>query len=363
MSTFGHVIGGSLLVSGVTLGVGMPELPIATSQAGFAPSLLLLLGAWAIMLSTGLLVLEACIWMPKHANLSSLSFHLLGKWAGSVAWAVFLGLFLCLLGTQVASAGGILASIVPGWAANLLYVVLFAPAVFLGIRWVDRLNILLLAGLAASLILFSFAATNYITPTFLMRAQWDKTGAALPAVLGCFAFQSLIPTLFNYMNRNVKKVRFALIAGTTIPLAIYAIWQFLILGTISAQGLKNAQMVSYIQNPAVLAIGKAIVFFAISASFVGIALAFADFLLDGVKKKKKSRALVCSAIFLSALVMSQFNLPWKGIGLLFGALPVMMVWAGRYAKGYSRYHQQLPGGRITLSLLLVFFLFSLLKLT
>ena len=40
-----------------------------------------------------------------------------------------------------------------------------------------------------------------------------------------------------------------------------------------------------------------------------------------------------------------------GCGLLLGLLPVIMVWVGRYKKGYTQLNSQLPGGRVLLSLL------------
>ena len=77
--TFGHFSGGTLLVAGITLGVGMLALPVATAQAGFVPSMLTYLLCWLFMLCTGLLILEACIWMPKDSNLITMAAKLLGK--------------------------------------------------------------------------------------------------------------------------------------------------------------------------------------------------------------------------------------------------------------------------------------------
>ena len=78
--TFGHLVGGTLLVAGTSIGVGMLALPVATASGGLIPSLFVYLLCWLFMLGTGLLILEACIWMPKGANLITLSSRLLGKW-------------------------------------------------------------------------------------------------------------------------------------------------------------------------------------------------------------------------------------------------------------------------------------------
>ena len=97
------------------------------------------------------------------------------------------------------------------------------------------------------------------------------------------------------MNRNVSKVRLAIIFGTTIPLLIYILWEFLILGIVPLDGsgglLQSLQkgesavnpLGNYIRNPTLLTMGRAFAFFAMTTSYLGISIAFIDFLLDGLK--------------------------------------------------------------------------------
>ena len=66
--TFGHLLGGTLLIAGTSIGVGMLALPVATASGGFIPSIVVYLICWLFMLSSGLLILEACIWMPKKCQ-------------------------------------------------------------------------------------------------------------------------------------------------------------------------------------------------------------------------------------------------------------------------------------------------------
>lgn len=385
--TFGHVLGGTLLIAGITLGVGMLALPVATASGGFIPSLFIYLICWIFMLCTGLLILEACIWMPKNANLITLTSRLLGKWGGGACWVLYLFLFSCLMVAHVAGGGGIVSDLsqetLPIWLGTILYVIIFSPIVYFGALWVDRLNLILMTGIVVSYLFFVITSAKYVSPALLARTDWKQIWGALPVLFTAFGYQSLIPTLFNYMNRNVSKVRLALIFGTMIPLVIYIVWQFLILGIVPLEGknglmeaLKNGQnavnpLGSYIHNPAVLTIGRTFAFFAVTTSFLGISIAFVDFLLDGLKLSKKgvSKAIVCSMVFLIPLLISLVDprlflsaltiAGGIGVALLLGALPVLMVWAGRYYEGHSLIHQQLPGGKITLSLMLIFIVFEI----
>jgi tyrosine-specific transport protein len=385
--TFGHLIGGTLLVTGTSLGVGMLALPVATAAGGFIPSLVVYLVCWVFMLCTGLLILEACIWMPKDANLITLSSRLLGKWGKRACWVLYLFLFSCLMIAHIAGGGGVVSDlsggVLPNWLGTIIYVLIFSPVVYFGALWVDRFNLVLITGIVVTYLFFVTSSVHYVTPSLLTRMNWEKVWWALPVVFTAFGYQSLIPTLFNYMNRNVSKVRLALIFGTTIPLIIYVIWEFLILGIVPLEGdggllqaLKKGESAvnplgNYIHNPTLLTVGRAFAFFAMTTSYLGISVAFVDFLLDGLKLSKKGmpKAATCAVIFLIPLLITLSNphlfisalsiAGGIGVALLLGAMPVLMVWAGRYYEGHSLMHQQLPGGKITLTLMLLFIVFEL----
>ncbi|NDE82772.1 MAG: tyrosine transporter, partial [Chlamydiia bacterium] len=73
------ILTGALLVAGTAIGAGMLALPVATAQGGFIPAVVLYVLCWLFMSMTGLLLLEVCLFMPKDANLISMSYHLLGN--------------------------------------------------------------------------------------------------------------------------------------------------------------------------------------------------------------------------------------------------------------------------------------------
>jgi tyrosine-specific transport protein len=382
--TFGHLVGGTLLVAGTSIGVGMLALPVATAKGGFLPSLAIYLICWLFMLCTGLLILEACIWMPKGANLITLTSRLLGKWGKIACWCLYLFLFTCLMIAHIAGGGGVVSDLsggtLPTWLATLLYVLIFSPIVFFGTLWVDRFNLMLMLGILFTYLFFVSSTVSYINPNLLARMDWVSVWWALPIVFTAFGYQTLIPTLFNYMNRNVAKVRFAVVLGTAIPLIIYVIWEMLILGIVPFQGpggleqaLAKGQdavnpLKDYIHNPALLTIGRAFAFFAMTTSYLGISIAFIDFLLDGLKLRRKgtSKLFTCLLMFGIPLLITLIDprLFLKalsiaggiGVALLLGALPILMVWAGRYHQGHSLHHQQVPGGKVTLLILFAFVL-------
>jgi tyrosine-specific transport protein len=384
--SLGHVLGGTLLITGTTIGVGMLALPVATGDGGFFPAIAIYLLCWIFMLCTGLLLLEVCTWMPKDANLITMAHRLLGPIGKDICWVVYLFLFVTVMIAHVVGGGSVLSEItngaIPNWLAMVIYVVIFAPVVYLGTKWVDRLNITLMLGVAISYFLFIAVSYKHVDVSLLTRTDWSKAWLALPVLFTAFTFQVIIPTLMTYMDRNVKKVRLSIILGTTIPLLVYLIWEFLILGIIPADGPNglteaakkgwNAVMPlkELLKSSIVIGIGKSFAFFTLTASYIALSLAYLDFLADGLKVQKKGwkKIFLCLAVFVPPTIVALTYphifitaLSYAGgfsCAILFGLFPPIMVWVGRYIKKYER-NPQIPGGKAFLATLVFFVLVEL----
>lgn len=377
--SFGHMLGGTLLITGTMIGVGMLALPVSTGPGGFIPALAIYLVCWLFMLCTGLLLLEVCSWMPKESNLISMANKLLGPIGKNICWVVYLFLFVSVMIAHIAGGGNIVSEIsggvIPPWLSMILYVLVFSPVIYLGTRSVDRLNLALMLGVAVSYLLFVLVSYNHVDPKLLTFTDWPKAWVALPILFTAFTYQVIIPSLMTYMNRDVKKVRTCIILGTSIPLVIYLVWELLILGIVPTEELVAAgqqghnaimPLKQFVQSSTLFSIGKAFAFFTMTTSYIGLSLAYIDFLADGLKIKKQGwrKTALCFGIFLPPTVISFINpdiflvsLGYAGgfsCAILFGLFPPLMVWIGRYVKGYSLENKQIRGGKVFLLFLMVF---------
>ena len=117
--------------------------------------------------------------------------------------------------------------------------------------------------------------------------------------------------------------------------------------------------------PTVFRIGKYFAFFALTTSFIPLALSFFDFLADGLKWQKKGgrRLTLCAVVFgapmLIAIIYPNIFLIALGYAggiscaFLFGLMPPVLAWVGRYIKQYSQERTQLPGGKPVLVVLMI----------
>jgi tyrosine-specific transport protein len=379
---FGHLVGGSLLVAGTSIGAGMLGLPVLTGVGGFGPSLLIYAICWFFMTCTGLLMLEICLKSPPDANLVSMAATYFGRAGKVFAWVLYLFLFYCLSIAYVAGGGGMLRDwlgLSPIWSGGVLFVLILAPFVYFGAKIVDRVNLLLMAGLIGTYLLFVIFGISHVNPSFLKSANWGSLLFALPIIFTSFSYQGVIPTLTAYMKRDAARIRLAIVAGTTITFMIYLFWELLILGIVPLEGLEQARSLgqtavqplkAHLVSGSVLAIGQAFGFFAITTSYLGVTLGLFDFLADGLRMAKKGLrrgflaaltflpplliALTQPGIFLTALTFA------GGIGcaLLLGLLPILMVWKARN-RGETG-PVMLFGGKRLLALLAAFVILEVL---
>ncbi|MCX6990209.1 MAG: tyrosine transporter [Chlamydiae bacterium] len=387
-TSFLKICSGSLLVAGTAIGAGMLALPVATAEGGFFPALAMYGICWFFMAVTGLLMLEVCLWMPKDANLVSMSYHLLGTKGKMLSWILYLFLFYCLSIAYVAGGGGFVSSVTQGMISPKLgiaiFTLIFAPIVYIGTKAVDRANMILMVGLILSYFAFVFLGYKHVNLTLLSRQNWPVAFFALPIIFTSFSYQGIIPSLTSYFHSHAKSVRWSILIGTAIPLIIYIIWEMLILGIVPLEGSsgllaarQNGQnavfsLKEFITSPWVYGIGQAFAFFALTTSFLGVTLGLVDFLADGLKVAKigLKKVALCFAVFFPPVVISCSRpgiflsaLTYAGgIGcaLLLGLMPVLMVWVGRYQKGYGVKHAQIAGGKKFLSLLIFFVVFEVI---
>jgi tyrosine-specific transport protein len=386
------ILGGALLVAGTTIGGGMLALPVLTSPTGFLPSIVVYILCWAFMSCTALLFLEASLWMKKESNILSMAEYTLGGFAKGAAWALYIFLFYCLTLAYIVGCGSLLSEFFssftalswPSWTGPLIFVLLFAPIVFLGSFIVGRVNFCFMIGLIFLYFAFVALGYRYINPENLLRSNWSMAVRALPIAFISFAFQGIIPTLVSHYDHNPRKIRAAILIGSFIPLVTYIVWEWLILGIVPFEGkesLSNAlangenavhPLKNIINNPLVYTIGRYFAFIAMLTSFLGVTLGLLDFWADGLKVEKtiRNKLLLSLLVFIPPLLIA-FAYPHVflialefaggfGSALLLGLLPILMVWRGRYHLNLKAPYS-LIGGKPLLILLALFVLFELLS--
>lgn len=380
------------LVAGTCIGGGMLALPVATGISGFFPSLLVMLICWVTMTATALLLLEVSMWMEEGVHLITMTSRILGVPGKAVSWLLYL--FICYASLVAYTAGGgvqIAQGIFDYFGFHIskefgagIFILLFGAVIYLGSRIVGRVNAILFVAMIVAYFALVSMGVHEVKSSFLFNHKWSGSLLAIPLLLTSFSFQTMVPSLTPYLHRNVKALRIAIIGGTTLALVIYAIWQFLILGIVPAEGPNSLTEALVRGEPAtqflrehvegrwIVTIAEYFAFFAIVTSFLGIALGLFDFLADGLHIKKDTPGklllgflivvptFICATYFERAFIVALETSGGFGDSILNGIIPVTMAWMGRYyIDKYRNSPQCLGGGKPVLFALGAFFVFAL----
>ncbi len=363
-SPAGSVVGGMLLIAGSCIGAGMLALPILTGLAGFFPAVCILAVAWAFMTFTGLLLVEVNGWFKGQVNLVSMAADALGEKGRLIAWFSYLFLFYSLLVAYTVVSGSIFSAIlasVLGWTvspsvASIFFTLFFGVIIYLGTRPVDLLNRLLMIGLITAYLGMIGCGLFKIHPDYLLHAAPASMLLALPTLVVSFGFQNMIPSLVAYLGGDFRRMRLTILGGGGIIFVIYVVWIMLVLGVVEypailesyEQGAEaTGALRSALGSSAVSHFAQGFAFFAIVTSFLAQGMTLTHFLADGfgTKPNRKNLLWFCSLAFLPPLVFALYypNMFFKALNLaggvfamiLFGILPVLMVWVGRYRRKHA----------------------------
>ncbi|CDU02380.1 Tyrosine-specific transport protein [Vibrio coralliirubri] len=353
------VFGSTLIIAGTTIGAGMLALPLASAGIGFSTSLFLMLGLWALMAFTALLMVELHQFAESDATLHTLAHTILGKKGKWIASFAVMFLFYALCAAYIAGGGAQFnqrISDIAGIELNaqittLLFTLLVAGVVTIGTHSVDKVNRVLFGlKLIAMVLVLSFLAPN-ITSQYLMSMplQQGLIVAAIPVVFTSFGFHGSIPSIVRYLDGDVRSLRKVMIIGSALPLVIYVFWQSVTLGVISQEQLLSdtslgALLVSLSQTVHQSNLSVIVGVFAdlaLLTSFIGVSLGLFEFMGDSLSKKlgNAKRVKTAAITFLPPLGFALFYpqgfimaLGYAAIALSVLAilLPTVMVYKVRY---------------------------------
>lgn len=384
--------GATLLITGCCIGAGMIGLPVMSALAGFMPSTLAMVLCYLFTTTTGLLLLEATLWFEHQVNLPSIVELTLGKLGKTITLILFLFLFYCLFVAYLDGGGllfaDILSSIFHTPVSREIGIVTCVSLVgiitYAGTKIVDGLNRALLLGLIISYLILVSVGLPKVSQENLVHVDWTAALATIPILLICFGYHNLVPSLTYYLKKNVNAIRFAIIVGNLIPFFIYFLWNFVILGILSAvdtSAAKEANLVTELlqnasQSFSIIFFIKTFSLLAMLTSFLPNAISFVDFLRDGFKKtfhtEQKNKLILYGFVFVPPLICTLFypNMFLQALGfaggfidvLLFGVLPATVILVGRNVKKMAGPYQVAGGNFTPIVILLISLLVLFLKL-
>ncbi|KAG2647357.1 tyrosine-specific transport protein-like isoform X2 [Panicum virgatum] len=372
----GSLTSAIFLVAGTTVGAGILAIPAVTQEAGFLTSAVTCISCWLYMVVTGLLVAEVnvntmCELGSGGVSLVSMAMRTLGTFGVRTACLSYLFIHYALLVAYVARSSDIITDTlgIPLWESATLFSLAFGGICYFGSqRLIGAVNGFLVVGILTSFTSLVVVASGNLQWSSLLEANFAAAPQSIPIIALSFVYQNVVPVLCTNLEGDLSKVRTAIIAGTAIPLALFLVWDGVILGTLP--GIAGSSTVSdplellRSSNGIVGPIVEAFSFLAIGTSYIGFVLGLSDFLADLLKLPSgQNKPLPYLLTLLPPLLLSLldpeifFNAldfaGTYGVLVLFGVFPAAMSWSERYSdESEAPVPPIVPGGKLTLSVVM-----------
>lgn len=357
-----RTLGSVFIVAGTTIGAGMLAMPLAAAGVGFSVTLILLIGLWALMCYTALLLLEVYQHVPADTGLGTLAKRYLGRYGQWLTGFSMMFLMYALTAAYISGAGELLASSISDWtgismsatAGVLLFTFVAGGVVCVGTSLVDLFNRFLFSAKIIFLVVMLVLLLPHIHKVNLLTLplQQGLALSAIPVIFTSFGFHGSVPSIVSYMDGNIRKLRWVFIIGSAIPLVAYIFWQLATLGSIDSttfmgllanhaglNGLLQA-LREMVASPHVELAVHLFADLALATSFLGVALGLFDYLADLFQRSNTvgGRLQTGAITFLPPLAFALFYprgfvmaLGYAGVALAVLALiiPSLLTWQSR----------------------------------
>ena len=182
---------GALLVAGTCIGGGVLAMPVQTADAGFAISTLVLVSSWIFMTFTGLLLVEATLWLKGRSHFSSIAQTLLGTPGKILSLVIYL--FMNSASLVAYTSGG--AQLIDYWLKNLmgfsagypicciLFTLLFGGFVYLGVSFIGKINSWFTVLMGVAYCYLVILGLSILQPEYLsFRPAWREGLNSFPLI-------------------------------------------------------------------------------------------------------------------------------------------------------------------------------------
>ncbi|KAK8942724.1 hypothetical protein KSP39_PZI008776 [Platanthera zijinensis] len=324
---------------------------------------------------TGLLIAEVnvntmCELGSGGVSLVSMAMRTLGRAGVQVACWSYLFIHYALLVAYVARSSDIMTNSfgIPLWESATLFSLVFGGICYYGgQRFIGAINGVLVFGIIISFAALVGIACGDLSWSSLLRANFEAVPKSVPIISLAFVYQNVVPVVCTNLEGNLSKVRTAIVFGTAVPLALFLIWDAIILGTLPSSELSTAYVNDPLEqlrsdNGIVGPIVEVFSFLAIATSYIGFVLGLTDFVADllklpaGQSKPLPYLLTLVPPVILSLLDREIFFKALDfagtyGVLVLFGVLPGAMAWSERYSgtSSSSIIPGLVPGGKVTLA--------------
>jgi tyrosine-specific transport protein len=349
--SFATLLSATSLIAGTTVGAGILALPSVALKPGFLYSSIALIGAWLYMVSTGLLIAEvSCNYNVKNVTGStnngilSLTKKILGSKEATLAGTVYIFIHYALLTAYIAEAGEVLNKIfnLPTYIGPLLFTSTIGSVIAFGSsNLVEQTNNFFVLIILISFLGLVSIGLPLIKVSNLLQGDISSVYSTIPVMFVALVYHNVVPSVCETLKYDKKSIQNAITYGSFIPLLMFLIWNFVILGIgANKSSIENFDPVDALRTGSGNSLVSSFISIfsesAIITSFLGFVIGLMSFYTDIFPNKSNRDLGLYTLVLIPPLIIAISNpniflgaldlAGTFGISLLFGAIPCLLAW-------------------------------------
>lgn len=290
---------------GTIIGAGILGIPYVVAKAGFWTGIFDIVVLGSIVLLIYLYMGEIVLRTKGFHQLTGYAERYIGPWGRRLmAFTMVFGIYGALI-AYIMGVGQALAAIFGG--APILFSILFflivSCIIYLGVKAVGESEMwLILLTMGIVIVITIFALPFISTENF---TSFDISKIFIPYGVIFFAFlgAAAIPEMREELIRNEKMLKRAIILGASIPIIVYLLFTFIIVG---ANGISTTEVATIglgkLVGSHIIVIGNLFAVFTMATSFLTLGLALQEmYNYDYKLKHYLSWGLTCFIPLIIAL--------------------------------------------------------------
>jgi amino acid permease len=349
-----HVYEGIATLVGMVIGAGVLGIPYIVAQAGFLTGLLSLVLIGLAILIVNLLVGEVALRTEGNHQLPGYAGHYLGKWGKRLmTLSMIIGVYGALIAYTLGE-GQSLSQIFgfDPWLWSTLFFVCGAIWLFFGIKTLAASELLMT--FVKLCIFVSIVAALFIVGNFKLGnlAEFSASKLLIPYGVILFAYlgTAAIPEVREVIRGHWHEMKKAVILGSLIPIGVYAIFTFAVIGVMGLGTTEIATVgIGQLLGKLGLVFTNVFAILAMATSFIALGIALKEvYTYDYRLPKNLAWIFVCAVPIVLILLGVHSFIKVIGItgaisGGLDGILVVLMWWkAKKTGQRKPEYEINLP---------------------
>ena len=309
-----HLLATATLI-GFIIGAGILGIPYVIAKSGFLTGLLdiILIGLAILFLNlyTGEIALRtkgshqltgyANKYYGKAGKYLMAFFMIIGLYGALVAYIIKEGQFLSAILSPVIGGTPLIYSII--------FFIIFSILVYIGLRAIEKSELFMGIFFVLIVLIILIFALPHINLQNLSSFEGKNLFIPYGVILFAFFGVPAIPELREELKRNEKSMKKAIIIGSTIPIILYIVFAFIVVGASSKVTDGAILGLSEVLGHKIFLLGIIFGILTMATSFIAVALALKEvYMFDFKLKPFTSSTIACIIPLILALIMIFSNI-------------------------------------------------------